>query len=175
MTNEQAFESLIEKTLVGSTLEERKAAGTDNVEVQSPDASQYYWGLPKDMNKELAIDERRLWSFLESTQADVLKEYKGRDIRTVLPRQVFTEITNFGIIKVLREGVDVENIHIKLFFPKPSASDSRESHIKYGKNQFSLTRQQTFSTLNPGLEIDLVLYLNGLPLFTFELKNPWTH
>lgn len=175
MTNEQAFECLIEKALVGSTLEERKAAGTDNVEVQSPDASQYYWGLPKDMSKELAIDERRLWSFLESTQADVLKEYKGRDIRTVLPRQVFSEITNFGIIKVLREGVDVENIHIKLFFPKPSASDSRESHIKYGKNQFSITRQQTFSTLNPGLEIDMVLYLNGLPLFTFELKNPWTH
>ena len=175
MTNEQAFESLIEKTLVGSTLEERKAAGTDNVEAQSPDASQYYWGLPKDMNKELALDERRLWSFLESTQADVLKEYKGRDIRTVLPHQVFAEITNFGIIKVLREGVDVENIHIKLFFPKPSASDSHESHIKYGKNQFSITRQQTFSTLNPGLEIDMVLYLNGLPLFTFELKNPWTH
>ena len=174
-TNEQAFERLIEKALVGSTLEERKAAGTDKVEAQSPEAAQYYWGLPKDMNKELAIDERRLWSFLESTQAEVLKEYKGRDIKMVLPRQVYAEVTNFGIIKVLREGVDVENIHIKLFFPKPSASDSRESHIKFGKNQFSITRQQTFSTLNPGLEIDLVLYLNGLPLFTFELKNPWTH
>jgi len=174
-TNEQAFEALIEKALVGSTHEERTASGQNDVEAQSPNAQQYYWGLPKDMDKKLAIDLRRLWAFLESTQHDVLNEYKGKDLKTELPKRISKDIETFGVIKVLREGVDVDNIHLSLFYPRPSAADSELSKLKYAQNQFSLTRQQTFSVANPGLEIDMVLFVNGLPVFTFELKNPWTH
>lgn len=174
-TNEQAFEALIEKALVGSTHEERTASGHNDVEAQSPNAQQYYWGLPKDMDKKLAIDLRRLWAFLESTQHEVLKEYKGKDLKSELPKRISKDIETFGVIKVLREGVDVDNIHLSLFYPKPSAADSETSKLKYAQNQFSLTRQQTFSVANPGLEIDMVLFVNGLPVFTFELKNPWTH
>lgn len=174
-TNEQAFEALIEKALVGSTQEERTANGQNDVEAQSPKAQQYYWGLPKDMDKKLAIDLRRLWAFLESTQHEVLKEYKGKDLKSELPKRISKDIETFGVIKVLREGVDVDNIHLSLFYPRPSAADSETSKLKYAQNQFSLTRQQTFSVANPGLEIDMVLFVNGLPIFTFELKNPWTH
>ena len=174
-TNEQAFEALIEKALVGSTHEERSANGQNDVDTQSPNAQQYYWGQPKDMDKKLAIDLRRLWAFLESTQHDVLNEYKGKDLKTELPKRISKDIETFGIIKVLREGVDVDNIHLSLFYPRPSAADSELSKLKYAQNQFSLTRQQTFSVANPGLEIDMVLFVNGLPVFTFELKNPWTH
>ena len=174
-TNEQAFEALIEKALVGSTHEEHTASGQNDVEAQSPKAHQYYWGQPKDMDKKLAIDLRRLWAFLESTQHEVLKEYKGKDLKSELPKRISKDIETFGVIKVLREGVDVDNIHLSLFYPKPSAADSETSKLKYAQNQFSLTRQQTFSVSNPGLEIDMVLFVNGLPIFTFELKNPWTH
>ena len=174
-TNEQAFEYLIEKALVGSTVEERKASGNEDINAQNPGPDQYYWGCPKDMISRWALDERRLWSFLESTQKDVLAEYKGKDLKNTVERQIFNEVSTFGIIKVIRDGVDVENIHLKLFYPKPSASDSKESHIKYSQNQFSVTRQQTFSLQNPGLEIDMVVFVNGLPIFTFELKNPWTY
>ena len=174
-TNEQAFEYLIEKALVGSTVEERMAAGNDDIDAQHPDPDQYYWGRPKDMPSKLAIDTRRLWSFLESSQKDVLAEYRGKELKTAVERQIGSDVTNFGIIKLLREGIDVDNIHLTLFFPKPSPADSKASHAKYAKNQFSITRQQTFSLLNPGYEIDMVVFLNGLPLFTFELKNPWTY
>ena len=174
-TNEQAFEYLIEKALVGSTVEERKAAGNDDIDAQTPGADQYYWGRPKDMPSKLAIDTRRLWSFLESSQKDVLAEYRGKELKAAVERQIGSDVINFGIIKLLREGIDVDNIHLTLFFPKPSPADSKASHAKYAKNQFSITRQQTFSLLNPGYEIDMVVFLNGLPLFTFELKNPWTY
>ena len=174
-TNEQAFEYLIEKDLVGSTVEERKAAGIEDIDAQNPDADQYYWGRPKDMPSKLAIDTRRLWSFLESSQKDVLADYRGKDLKAAVERQISSDITNFGIIKLIREGIDVDNIHLTLFFPKPTPADSKASHAKYAKNQFSITRQQTFSLLNPGYEIDMVVFLNGLPLFTFELKNPWTY
>lgn len=175
MTNEQAFEALIEKSLVGTTHEERTATGQTDVDAQSPNAQQYYWGMPKDMDKKLAIDLRRLWNFLGSTQQNVLDEYKGKDLKSELPKQIAKEVETFGIIKVLREGVDVSNIHLSLFYPKPSVADSVVSKKKYVQNQFSITRQQTFSVQNPGLEIDMVLFVNGLPLFTIELKNPWTY
>ena len=104
-----------------------------------------------------------------------LDEYKGKDLKSELPKRISKDIDTFGVIKVLREGVDVDNIHVSLFYPRPSAADSKASKLKYAQNQFSLTRQQTFSVANAGLEIDMVLFVNGLPLFTFELKNPWTH
>ena len=174
-TNEQAFEALIEKALVGSTHEERTASGQNDVDAQSPAGNQYYWGQPKDFDKKLVLNLKRLWNFLETTQQKELDDYKGKDLKASLPKQIAKDIETFGLIKVLREGVDVDNIHVSLFYPKPSAADSEASKQKYAQNQFSLTRQQTFSVANPGLEIDMVLFVNGLPLFTFELKNPWTH
>lgn len=174
-TNEQAFEALIEKALVGNTIEERKVADQMNVDAQTPSASQYYWGKPSDFDKKSAIDQRRLWSFLEATQQEELEKYVGKDLKASLEKQIDSDIKTFGIIQVLRKGVELNNIKVSLFYPKPSAADSELSKKQYASNQFSVTRQQTFSLQNPGLEIDMVLYVNGLPIFTFELKNPWTH
>lgn len=174
-TNEQAFEALIEKALVGSTVEERKASGQTNPDAQCPSESQYYWGLPGDFDKKVALDHRRLWSFLEATQKEELDKFVGKDLKTTVERQIDADIRTFGIIQVLRNGIEVNNRKLMLFYPKPSAADSALSKKQYATNQFSVTRQQTFSIQHPDYEIDMVLYVNGLPLFTFELKNPWTH
>lgn len=174
-TDERAFEKHIEMALVGTTREERDASGASNdIDGQSPSENQYYWGQPKDMDKTLALDLRRLWSFLKETQADVLASYRGRKLEESLPKQLSKAIETQGVIDVIRKGLDVDNIHVTLFYPKPSAADSEESHRLYKMNQFSVTRQQTFSVIRPGLELDMALFLNGIPLFTFELKNPWT-
>ena len=174
-TNEQAFEALIERALIGTTLEERKESGQTDVDTQAPDAAHYYWGKPSDFEKKVALDQRRLWSFLEATQQEELDKYVGKDLKASLEKQIDSDIRTFGIIQVLRKGVELNNIKVSLFYPKPSAADSELSKKQYASNQFSVTRQQTFSLQNPGLEIDMVLYVNGLPIFTFELKNPWTH
>lgn len=171
-TNEQAFEWLIERALTGSIKEER---GNADVDMQTPSGAGYYWGRPDDFDKTLGFDMRRLWAFLESTQLDRLQNIKGRDYKECVPKTISKSIDNRGIIDVLRNGVDVENEHLELFFAKPSASDSLQSHENYKKNQWSVTRQQTFSVRQPGLEIDMVIYVNGLPIITMELKNPWTH
>ena len=173
-TNEQAFEWLIEKELVGSTREERVEEGQTNVDTQQPDVEQYYWGEPKDLDKKMAIDKRRLMSFLRATQSDELAKYHGSDLEGDIMRQISNEIATFGVIQVLRDKVSINDMTLKLFYPKPSPADSTLSHLKYSQNQFSLTRQQIYSVLHPSDEIDMVLYVNGIPLFTFELKNPWT-
>ena len=84
-TNEQAFEALIEKALVGSTVEERKASGQTNPDAQTPAESQYYWGVPSDSDKKVALDQRRLWSFLEATQQEELDKFVGNDSDPLTP------------------------------------------------------------------------------------------
>ena len=159
-TNEQAFEALIERAIVGTTIEERNLPKKDWVKVvdaQKPTASQYYWGIPDDFEKKVALDQRRLWSFLEATQQEELDKYVGKDLKASLEKQIDSDIRTFGIIQVLRKGVELNNIKVSLFYPKPSAADSELSKKQYASNQFSVTRQQTFSFQNPGLGIDMVL------------------
>ena len=173
VTNEQSFEWQIEKALVGSTREER-GAGAD-VAAQSPEADRFFWGKPSDMDKALAIDTRRLWSFLKATQSDRLEAYRGQTpLDENVPQQIAAQIKQFGILEVLRKGVDVDNIKLDLWYPRPGAGDSASAWEDFAKNEFSVTRQQTFSLSHPGDELDMVVFVNGLPLFTFELKNPWT-
>ena len=173
--NEAAFEQYIERALVGSTREEREAQCLTDIDKQQPDDFHFYWGKPQDMDKKLAIDLRRLWAFLRASQQEALDNYRGvSDMQVSVPQRIAHEVETRGIIDVLRRGVDVDNIHLSLFYPRPSAADGETVHRHYSLNQWSLTRQQTFSLTRPGLEIDLVLYINGMPIFTFELKNPWT-
>ena len=175
-TNEQAFEALIEHALVGSTREERELSGNTHITAQQPQPGKFFWGQPTDFDKRLALDKRRLWDFIIATQADELKKYKGGSILDdAVQKEINRQITAKGVIDVLRKGIDLDNIHLDLFYSKPSAADSKASHEKWESNQFSLTRQATFSLSNPGLELDMMIAVNGIPLFTFELKNPWTH
>ena len=170
-TNEQAFEWLIERALTGTTKEERGANA--NVETQQPAGAGFYWGLPTDFDHKSAIDMRRLWSFLEATQMKQLERIP--DYKNAVPKQIVRNIEQMGgIVSVLREGIDVFPEHLTLFYPKPAASDSEQSKANYKANQWSVTRQQTYSLSNPGKEIDMVVYINGLPIITMELKNPWT-
>ncbi|MDE6859940.1 MAG: DEAD/DEAH box helicase family protein [Duncaniella sp.] len=179
---ENGFEQLIEHALVGSTIEERRLQGiTLNAEFadrQTP-GDKFYWGRPDDFKKNEAIDSRRLWSFLESTQRDSLDEWRGRgELRERIEKEIKRKIETVGTLEVLRKGIEVDNLQgdkrLRLFYPRPSAADSDASHILYGMNQFSVTRQATYSKLQLGNELDMVIYVNGLPIFTFELKNPWT-
>lgn len=91
-------------------------------------------GPPQGFRQKLALDLRRLWAFLEVTQQETLNEYKDKELKTALPKQIARDIETFGIIKVLRENVNVDNIHVSLFYPKPSAADSEASNQKDCRN-----------------------------------------
>lgn len=153
-TNEEALESCIESSLLEQG---------------------FYKGENKDFNKEYAIDEKRFWDFLESTQADELEKLK-RDPQYKLKiiQRLDKMIKKYGILKILKKGLDVDDAHFKFFFIAPLASSGEELQKRFASNQFSVTRQVTFSKTNPLLELDMVLFINGLPIITMELKNHWT-
>src|SRR5690606_29241254 len=64
--------------------------------------------------------------------------------------------------------------HLKLMYPAPLASSAARVHENFTANIWSITRQVHYSQTNPLEEIDMVLFLNGMPLITVELKNAWT-
>ena len=179
-TNEQALEATIEKRLTGSSLEELKAEGI-SLESFAERRELYrsgngYWiGSPGDFNALLAIDEVRLFDFLQSTQKEELaKLQKQSDWKLKILERIDRMIKKYGVIRLYRKGIDVDEAHFTLLYPLPLASSSETVSRNFDSNQFSVTRQIKYSVTNPMEEIDMVLFVNGLPFATLELKNPWT-
>jgi type I restriction enzyme R subunit len=179
-TNEQALESTIEKRLTGSCLEDLKSQG---VSINSAEeraslyrsGNGYYIGIPEDFNAKYAIDEVRFWDFLQSTQKDELaKLQKQSDWKLKILERLDRMIKKYGILRLFRKGLDVDDAHFTLLYPLPLASSSKTVIDNFESNQFSSTRQLRYSLSNTKEEIDMVLFVNGLPFATMELKNHWT-
>lgn len=136
----------------------------------------YEQGSTKEYNKEMAVDEGRLFRFLLSTQADKLKALRILESDLEKKRffqQLHRKLNADGVIELLRKGMRYKHLHLDLFYVRPSA-DNPHAAALYGKNIFSVTRQLQYSVSAPRLALDLCLFLNGLPIITMELKNQLT-
>lgn len=178
-TNEQALESTIEKRLTGTSMEEIKASGASDSFADRADLYRtgkgYYIGNSSDFNPKYAIDEKRFWSFLESTQQEELsKLQKQADWKLKILDRLDKMIKKYGILRLLRKGLEVDDAHFTLLYVLPMASSSELVQKNFEMNQFSVTRQVRYSITNPAEEIDMVLFVNGLPFSSMELKNHWT-
>ena len=122
------------------------------------------------------VDLAQLAAFLHNTQpetAQALNLDSDDNTRRQFLNRLKNEIQNRGIIDVLRNGIEHGQHSIRLFYGTPSPGNEAAATL-HAKNRFSVTRQVHYSTRNPGLSLDLVLFINGLPLITFELKNNLT-
>nr|WP_321373111.1 type I restriction endonuclease subunit R [uncultured Bacteroides sp.] len=179
-TNEQALEAAIEKRLTGTCLEELKADKGNGTVVSERrplyrSGNGYYIGSPDNFEAKYAIDTFHFWSFLEATQAEELaKLQRQSDWKLRILERLDRMIKKNGIISLLRKGLEVEDAHFTLFYQLPLASSSKSIKKNFESNQFSVTRQLRYSVINPREEIDMVLFVNGLPFSTMELKNHWT-
>jgi type I restriction enzyme R subunit len=178
-TNEQALEAAIEKHLTGTSLEEMNLQNIANTVAERQElyrsGNGYYIGLPIGFNSRFGIDEERFWHFLQSTQKDELaKLQKQSDWKLKILERLDRMIKKYGIIRLFRKGLEVDDAHFTLLYPLPMASSSQIVKDNFDANEFSVTRQIRYSLTNPGEEIDMVLFVNGLPFATMELKNQWT-
>ncbi|WP_270966864.1 type I restriction endonuclease subunit R [Campylobacter upsaliensis] len=128
----------------------------------------------KDYDKSLCMDKELFERFLQSTQAKALQELEKRNIKEqALLKRVASQISEKGILKALQSHIEIMGVTIKLAYPKPNSSANPQALENYNKNIFSITRQLYFSEKN-NKSLDMVIFLNGLPLITMELKNPFT-
>ncbi|WP_254527513.1 MULTISPECIES: type I restriction endonuclease subunit R [unclassified Sphingobacterium] len=178
--NEQALESSIEKHLTGYTVEELKERSLSVNSFYESEGSyltgkNYYIGSPLDFDKRYALDTKRFWDFLEKTQAKELAKLKvSSDWKLKILERFDRKVKKDGVLKLLKKGLEVDNAYFNLFYEAPSASSAQSIRENFEVNQFSITRQVHYSSVNPGEEIDMVLFVNGIPLCTIELKNEWT-
>ena len=176
-TKENALEACIERHLTGGVSVMPSPGGpiSDDVGVyQTSKGAGYLRGKSTDFNSEFAIDEGKFWQFLESTQAAELAKlhYKPDWKRQILER-LHRKLKKDGILAVLKKGLDVDNAHFTLLYRLPYNDLNPDVTAKFESNVFSVTRQVYFSSVDQK-SVDMVVFLNGLPLATLELKNPWT-
>jgi type I restriction enzyme R subunit len=178
-TNEQALESAIEKRLTGTCREDLQAQASIGDAAERTElyrsGNGYYIGNPSDFSAKYALDETRFWHFLESTQAEELaKLQKQPDWKLKILERFDRMVKKYGIIRLLRKGLEVDDAHFTLLYVLPLASSSPSVKDNFERNEFSVTRQLRYSLNNTMEEIDMVLFVNGIPFATMELKNHWT-
>lgn len=174
-TNEQALEAAIEKRLTGTCREEMVDTPVAERNELYRSGNGYHIGQPADFNPRYALDEVRLFHFLETTQAEELaKLQKQSDWKLKILERIDRLVKKYGVLYLFRKGLGVDDAHFTLLHPLPLASSSDRVRKNYESNEFSVTRQLRYSVDNPREEIDMVLFVNGLPFATMELKNHWT-
>lgn len=174
-TNEQALEEAIEKRLTGSVTRKSNANEVAEDAVPYHSGHGFYIGYPHEFDARYAVDKARLWHFLENTQHEELaKLQKQGDWQLKILERIDRLIKKYGVLRLLRKGLDVDDAHFTLFYVAPLASSSQTLKDNFEHNEFSVTRQIRYSVNSPAEEIDMVLFVNGLPLITMELKNQWT-
>ncbi len=129
-----------------------------------------------DKNACLIQDE--FLDFIKESQPETFKKLRnkyGDSIKEKVLTRLNNEIEKKGLVKVLRKGFnDVYGGSIKtIFFQPSSALNVRYRSEKYQKNKFLLVRQLHYSPNNNN-SIDLVIFINGIPILTIELKNQLT-
>lgn len=176
-TNEQALEATIEKALTGSSLEDLKSKGNTVEEANTlyRTGNGYYIGDTNNFNAKYALDETRFWHFLEETQKEELEKLqRSSDWKLKILQRYDRMVKKYGILRLLRKGLEVEDAHFTLLYQLPMASSSQTVKDNFEENEFSVTRQVRYNLENTREEIDMVVFVNGLAIATLELKNQWT-
>ncbi len=139
--------------------------------------SNWILGDPKAYQRDWCVDLDQLTSFLTATQpkiAAALDLANDSPLRREFLQRLMSEIGRRGIIDVLRKGMSHKAFEsINLFYASPSRGNDQAAAL-HALNRFSVTRQLRYSRDETQHALDLGLFINGLPIATFELKNSLT-
>ncbi|NOZ91077.1 MAG: type I restriction endonuclease subunit R [Epsilonproteobacteria bacterium] len=147
-TTEKVFEDIIEESILDSG---------------------FIKGDARDFNRDYAIDEKRLWHFLEATQEDELEKLKrDSNYKIKVLDRLDKLIKKYGVLRLLKKGFSVEDANFVLMYEMPLNSSSELVKKRFLQNEFSITRQ-IITSYNQ--KPDITLFVNGLPIVTIELKK----
>lgn len=171
-TSERGLERIICRALTGLPCDPLSDA---DVPAHS-EGTGWVCGKPQDYDRDYCVDLAQLSAFLRETQPDVAEsldlDQDGPTRRKFLSR-LEGEISKRGTIYVLRSGINHGQHHIDLFYGTPTVGNRAAQELN-ASNRFSVTRQFRYSRDETQLALDLGLFINGLPVATFELKNSLT-
>ena len=171
--SERAFEDAIEACLLqnreGMIAEERASY------MDMPPGG-YQKRRDEDYDRALCLIPRDVLDFVLATQPQEwkrLSQHHGAAVEEQFLKRLSSEIGRRGALDVLRNGVRDMGCRFRLAYFRPASGLNDETRWFYRGNIFSVARQLHYSERN-NKSLDLALFLNGIPIFTAELKNPLT-
>lgn len=130
----------------------------------------------RDYEREYAVDLKQLTEFLQASQpavAEAVQLTEDGPARRKFLARLQGEITKRGVVDVLRKGLQHGAHHLTLFHASPTPGNLKAEE-QFALNRFSVIRQVRYSREATQLALDMALFINGLPVATFELKNSLT-
>jgi type I restriction enzyme R subunit len=179
-TSEKGLESLIVRHMTGT--DGLEPAGSHVALAPTPlGGTGYLAGSPKDYDRAHALDVHQLFAFLRATQPEAFTKlamqdaHDAKDINRIkFLTRLSSEIGKRGVVDVLRKGIEHHPAgHFDLFYGTPSEGNAKAQAL-HAQNRFVVTRQFAYSLDAARRALDLGLFINGLPVATFELKNSLT-
>ncbi|GAB6095612.1 DEAD/DEAH box helicase family protein [Desulfatiferula olefinivorans] len=154
-TTEKAFESYVEQMLLAKGWQQGNVSGWDRERALFPQA----------ITDFIAATQPQLW--------EAMRTQHGAQLETMLLATLVKELAIKGSLHVLRHGFKFYGKTFRLAWFKPAHGLNEEVLTHYRANRLTVTRQVP---CHPGdhATVDLVFAVNGLPVATCELKNPWT-
>ena len=138
--------------------------------------SGYHKKYSEDYNKDLYVIPDEVIEFIKSTQhkefENLQKQY-GEDTENKIYYRLSQEISQKGVLEILRKGFKDRGSKFRMAYFKPASGMNPEAEKLYKLNRFSIIRQLKFSSRNTK-SLDMVIFLNGIPIITAELKNSLT-
>jgi len=179
--SERAFEEAIECALLQNG-PDACAGDSSTVRESAPPYGEepvpggYRKRRPEDYDRHLCLIPADVIDFLLATQAKEwmkLRQHHGADVKQRFLGRLSREIGRRGALDVLRNGVKDSGCKFRLAWFRPASGLNEELQRLHAANLFAVVRQLRYSEKGEQ-SLDLVLFLNGIPIFTAELKNPLT-
>jgi len=176
-TTEKGLESIIVRSMTGRT-DLISSTPYTVIETAAPVVGGSGWllGDSRHYDRGACVDLVQLRGFIRATQptlVDALMLEDDAPARRQFLARLEKEVARRGVIDVLRKGVEHGPHHLDLFYGTPSPGNEKASE-RFACNRFSVTRQFMYSRDETRRALDLGLFINGLPIATFELKNSLT-
>ena len=171
--SEWAFEDTIEACLLQSV---EGLIGEERGFYLDPTPGGYRKRTSEDYDRALCLIPEDVLDFVLVTQPlewQRLSQHLGVAVEEQFLKRLASEIARRGALDVLRNGIRDMGCRFRLAYFRPSSGLNEETRRLHRGNIFSVVRQLHYSEKN-NKSLDLALFLNGIPIFTAELKNPLT-
>lgn len=136
----------------------------------------YIKGNPKAFDRKLALDVNTFVSFIRTSQPKAWERFEkiyGGDSEKQIVERFCREVKMVGLLKVFRQGFTDRGIKFRAVFWKPETTINPTTMAQYNANILHCTRQLHYSLHNEN-SIDIVLFINGIPVVSMELKCQFT-
>ena len=171
--SERAFEDAIEACLLQRT---EGSIGEERGSYLNLTPGGYRKRTSDEYDRALCLIPEDVLDFVLVTQPQEwqrLSQHHGAAVQEQFLKRLASEIARRGTLDVLRHDIRDMGCRFRLAYFRPSSGLNEETRRLHRGNVFSVVRQLHYSERN-NKSLDLAFFLNGIPIFTAELKNPPT-